>query len=247
MTTARDLVTSAMKKSGIIGNGQVPSAEDINDGFNDLRQMLATWIRKRWLVFHLVEHSFTSNGAQFFTIGPSPSNFVIDPRPDRLEYAYMVQPNVSPGNPVSYSLEILEAREDYAAIALKSLVAWPQYIFYDSAFPQGKVYVWPIPQSGQYEIHILTKAPLQVFTNLSEDVNLPLEYENAIIWNLVTRLRASYPRAQSDPILEANLKGLAKDSLNLIRNANTQVPRLKLPGLLGRMGRSYDLYSDNNS
>lgn len=244
MTTARDLINDAFRDCGILGIGQTLGAEDVNYGFRIMNRMLATWQRKRWLIWHLVDTEFLANGAQFYTVGDG-GNYDISPRPDRIEAAYFVQVVQSPNLPVSYPLEILESYEDYAALSLKTLQSWPEYVFYDSAFPTAKLYCWPIPNSGQYRIHILTKAILNQFTNLSEEMNLPAEYESAIEYNLVQRLLAGYPRAQMDPIQAANLKALAVDSLNVLRKANTQIPRLSLPRNLIRTGR-YNIFSDRS-
>lgn len=244
MTTARDLINDAFRNAGVLGVGQTLSAEDINYGFRQLNRFLSQLQRKRWTVWHLVDTGFNANGSQFYTVG-SGGNFNISPRPDRIEAAYFIQNVQSPNLPVSYPLDLLQAYEDYAAIALKTLQSWPQAAFYDSAYPTAKLYVWPIPTSGQYTIHILTKEILNQFTNLSDTVNLPPEYESAIEWNLTDRLLAAYPRAQENQINALRIKGLARDALNVIRMANTQIPRLSIPRDLIRRGR-YNVFSDRS-
>lgn len=244
MTTALDIVTDAFKKGGILGEGQTLSAEDSNSGFNDLNEMLSQWQRKRWLVFHLTDTAFTATGAQSFTVGPA-GNFALDPRPDRIESAYFVQIVPSPNLPVSYPLDVLPSMEDYADISLKTLNSWPECVFYDSGYPTASLFVWPVPTSGLYSIHILTKAILSQFATLQTDASFPLEYVAAMKWNLVLRLRASYPRAQTDAVQDDDLKRLARDSLNVIRQANTQIPRLSLPRGLVRHG-GYNVFSDRS-
>lgn len=245
MTTARDIIYDAFRGAGILGIGQDLSAEDATQGFNLLNDFLAQLRRKRYTLYHLVETSFQSNGALYYTVGPS-GNFNIDPRPDRIESAWFIQLNQPPATlPVSYPLEQLPSYEDYAQIALKTLNSWPQWYFFDSDYPTGKLYVNPIPASGQYETHILTKVNLAQFTNLSGTVNLPLEYLPAMKWNLIERLLAYYPRAQENPIQAQRIQQLAKDSLNVLRQANAQIPRLSLPQFFQRHGQ-YNIYSDNN-
>lgn len=245
--TAQNLVTSAFRKAGILGVGQTLSAEDMNNGFNDMNAMISQFVRRRWLIWHLIDTAFTANGQQFYTVG-SGGNYNLAPRPDRIEKAYFVQTGTpQPSLPPSYDLDLLQSYEDYASISLKTLVSWPECVFYDSDFPTAKLYVWPIPTSGQYIVHILTKANLAQFATLTTQVNLPLEYIPAIEWNLVLRLRASYPRAQEDPIQADRLERLAADALNVIRMANTQIPRLRLPRELTRNRGSYNVYSDRSS
>jgi hypothetical protein len=234
-TTPNDLFALALKNTGVIGIGQTALAEDINDTFNLCNMMLAQWQRKRWLIWHLVDTTKVSTGAQRYTIGLGGDFNIV--RPDKLEGAFIRQVSISPLAP-DYPLHIISARQDYNRIALKSLTAFPQYVFYDSAFPLGTVFVWPIPQASLYEIHLTTKEQLSQFATLQQTINLPAEYFAAIFYNLCVRLRPAY-QMQPDPTLIA----LAKDSLNVIRNANAQIPRLKMPDNLVARG-VYDVYSD---
>jgi hypothetical protein len=235
MTTAGDIVTDSLKKAGILGVGKTALAEDMTDGFNDLNDMLAQWQRKRWLVWHLVDYSVVSTGSQSYTVGIG-GDFNVT-RPDKLEAAYLRQIQ-SIGNQVDYILEIIEAREDYSAIPLKSLVAFTGRCFYDSAYPMGSVYPYPIPNASIYELHIVIKEQLGQFANLAQVIALPLEYYAALKWNLAARLRISYRMP-----VDAGIVAMAKDALNVIRTANTQIPRLKMPGALRNRG-VYNIYSD---
>jgi|ERR1700742_217021 len=236
MTTPQDIITQALKKSGILGVGQTAQYEDLNDAFQDLNDMLAQWQRQRWLIWHLVTTGITSTGAQSYTVGPG-GDFDIA-RPDRIESAFLRQIITTQPNEVDYPLDIIEAREDYNRIALKTLGTFPRYVFYDAAYPIGVLYPWPIPQANTYQVFISTKASLTQFTALNQDIVLPPEYIAALKWNLAVRLRPSY-QLPEDPQITA----LAYSSLNIIRNANAQVPRLAMPDDLVKNG-NYNIYSD---
>lgn len=236
MTAAADIILQAQKAAGIIGSGQAASGEDTADALFHLNAMVGQWNRKRWLVYHLIDTAFTSTGAQTYTVGPG-GNFNI-PRPDRLEFAYFRQLINSVPNQVDYPLRLLEAREDYSRIRLKNLTTWPEVIFYDSANPLGIIYPYPIPQANLFEIHLVTKDTLSTFANPATAFSFPPEYLAALVWNLAVRLRAAY-QLPADPVKI----GLAKDALNVIRNANTQIPRLRMPSTLQGRG-VYNVFSD---
>lgn len=236
MTTPNDLFSLALLDSGIVGQGQTASAADINNALRRTNLMIGQWARQRWLVYALTTESVTSTGAQSYTVGPG-GDFDM-PRPDRLESAFQRQPN-NAGLPVDWALEIITSREDYNRIALKTLTSFAGSIFYDSAFPIGRVYPWPIPQANLYQIHITVKTPLTAFTSLTQDINLPPEYEEAIYANLVVRLRAAY-QLPPDPVFVA----LAKKSLAVIRGANTQISRLYMPKSVTRQGPWYNILGD---
>jgi len=237
LVTPYDILTQSLKKAGVLGVGQIPLAEDINDAFLDLNDLLAQWQRKRWLIWHLVDYSVVSTGAQFYTVGPN-EDIDVAVRPDRLESAFFRQTIQTQPNKIDYPLEIIEARETYNEIALKTLTSFASYIFYDSAWPVAKVYPWPVLQADIYELFITVKAPLTSFTNLNDEVNLPPAYVPCIKFNMERRLRNAY-RLPMDPELNA----LARDALNVIRGANTQIPRLNMPTDILRPG-VYNPYSD---
>jgi hypothetical protein len=238
MSTARDLITLALKDAGINGVGQTPAAEDINDGLTRLNSMIAQWAQRRWLVYHLVDVVFQATGALSYSLGLGGD--IPTTRQAQIEAAFFRQTAGVPGNLVDYPLDVLYAREEYNRIALKAMAGFPQILFYDSGWPLGNVFIWPVP-SNVYEIHLSIKATLQSFTNLSDVFNLPPEYEEAMRLNLSVRLRVAYQLAP-----DAGLNGLAKLALNTIKNANAQIPTLRLPGALLGARRPYNIFSDNN-
>lgn len=237
-TTGQDICTQSLKKAGILGAGVEADGEDISDALRDLNDMIAQWNRQRYLVYRLESLSFTSTGAQSYTIGPA-SNFVTSPRPDRIESAFIRQLNSSP-NFVDSPLQLIEARETYSRIALKTLGSYPQFLWYDPEFPVGKLYPWPVPQATIYALHVQIKMVLAEITeaNLAVNIDLPGEYFAALKFNLARRLRSAY-RLPAD----AELNALAQDALAVIRGANAQIPRLNIPPELNR-GGLYDINSD---
>ena len=186
-------------------------------------------------MYALTDSAFTSTGAVSYTVGTG-GNFNI-PRPDKLESVFARY--VPTGStPVDYDIEIIEAREDYNRIPLKQLGTFPQVAFYDAQYPLGNLYVWPVPQTGLFELHITTKTVLSSFSSLTATMSLPPEYQEAIIYNLAGRLRPAYG-LPPDPSITA----IANASLATIRAANAQVPRLMIPPEAGTHTR-YNIYSD---
>lgn len=163
-TTARDIINQAMKMAGILGIGQTLNAEDINDGFTTLQNMISQWQVRRWLVPSLYDIAMLGNNAKSNRIGPG--QFWNTLRPDKILAAYFIQPNNTINNPVSYSLWPMYSYEDYAKVTLKELNSWPTRYFYDNAYPYGNVFIWPIPKPD-YEIHLVLKSALGFSTSIS--------------------------------------------------------------------------------
>lgn len=239
--TARDMCLLAMKNASLLGVGQSPITEDLTDVFNLLNGMMGIWSRNRWLIWHLLDlHVATLQDAKrqySIGVGPAGSRIAADfdfPRPDRLEAAYFRQFVTSAGStgggPVDFPLQLLQSMEDYSQLALKYLASWPQAVFYDAAFPFGQIYPVPIPNVANSELHVIIKDTLNQFATLSTPVYLPPEYYETIWTNLAIRVGAAFPGANVNELT----KGLAKASLAIIRKANAQIPRLRMPSSLVR-------------
>jgi hypothetical protein len=140
--------------------------------------------------------------------------------------------------PVDYPLQVLRAKEDYDRISIKNLNAFPEYVFYDSAFPIGNVYVWPVP-SNQYQIFLTVMTQLQSFQNLSEVIVMPNEYLDAMQWNLADRITAMYGLPQNPQITN-----YAKASMLAIKETNSQIPMLHMPVALRGKSGAYNIYGD---
>lgn len=239
-TTPQTLISLALRDAGIIGPGQTAIAEDVNDMFTRLNFLLAQWQRKRYLVWGLENLSIVSTGAKSYSVGPG-GDIGTPVRPDRLEdgnfFRQLVQ---SSPNQVDYQLELLEAWEDYNRITLKQLTTFPEFIFYDPApYPLGQLYPWPVPQANIYEIHILVKRQLSEFAALTEKLIIPNEYFQALYLNLAVIARTAY-RLPMDEVLVQR----AKESMQVIRGANTALARLRMPAALVRPG-VYNVFSDS--
>jgi hypothetical protein len=238
-TMPQALIALALRDAGIIGVGQTALAEDVNDMFTRLNFLLAQWQRKRYLVWGLENLSIVSTGAKSYSVGPG-GDIPTPVRPDRLEdgnfFRQLVQ---SSPNQVDYQLELLESWEDYNRITLKQLVTFPEFIFYDPApYPLGQLYPWPVPQANIYEIHILVKRQLSEFAALTEKLIIPNEYFQALYLNLAVIARTAY-RLPMDEVLVQR----AKESMQVIRGANTALARLRMPASLVRPG-VYNVFSD---
>lgn len=257
--TPRSIVLLALKLAGVTGLGQKPRKDDLDDALLLMNMMMGQWAQKRWLVYHEVEVSLQANGSQSYSIGPGGDFDVV--RPDRIQGAF-VRMGASPATPadafildvsaldvgvldgslvatparpglrsVDYPLDVIEAREDWSRIGFKGMSGFPSSVFYDSNYPLGAIYVNPVP-GPQYEIHLVLKQPLSQFASLDDDVALPAQYHEALLYNLAGRLAPLYGMAQRSDVV-----ALAAASLNTVRNSNTQVGRLRMPAGLPGMGR----------
>jgi hypothetical protein len=244
-TTVRKLLEEAFREAGILGLGNTLKPEDFQSGLRRLNWMLAQWRTKRWLVYKLVNLSVDATGVTAYTIGPA-GDIEVTERPSKIYGAFFQHAyggsfsgdfdddfdvNTSGSRNTDYPLQVVESRQTYNLLVQKRQIGDPSLIYYEPDFPLGKFYLWPVPPANSLSIVITCMALLQDLSNLNTEVELPGEYAPALHYNLATRLRAAYGKA---PNLALN--GLAQEALQVIRGANSQVPVLRLPSNLPRIG-----------
>jgi hypothetical protein len=241
MTTVNDVITEGLKKSGVLGLGQSVVGDDLVSALADFNDMIAQWNTQRWMTWDLVDIGFTSTGASSYTVGPG-GNFAVNTAPTRLEFAYQRQLLVT-GLNVDTPLEIIPSREEYSRLTLKSLISFGRYVFYDSSFPLGILYLFPIPNAALYQIHIGLKNIIPTFTQatLGSVLNIPPAYIAAMKFNLARRYRQAYGKGLRP---DAELNAMARSALDIVKQSNLQVPELVMPSLLITQSTGYNILSD---
>jgi hypothetical protein len=235
VTAPVELITLALKDIGAIGIGQSISAEDTADALATLNMMLGQWSAERLSVYHLIDTAIPSTGAQSYTVGAG-GDFNIA-RPFTINAAYARLTNTGSANAIDYPVKMIDAREDYARISLKSLASFPEFAFYDAAFPLGNLLFYPVPNSS-FELHVVTMDVLPQFTDSATQINLPDPYMAAIRYNLAIYLAPSY---QIQPM--GALVQLAMNAKRVVKRMNNQIPSLSMPR--GLMSKSrYNIYGD---
>jgi hypothetical protein len=242
--TVQQAVFLALRMAGRITDTQSVSdtSKDVDDAFNLLVMMLAQWQRKRWLIWSEEEVSVVSTGANFYTIGPGQDFSTA--RPDKIHAARITLgpgqfgsdlpdqlpfPLGTPATPnlVNIPLAIIEAREDWNQISIPDLKSIPSAVFYDSSFPVGRLYFWPVPIAAHYKLHVTVKGSLPTYAAITDQMGLPPEYVDAVVNNLACRIIVA-SGGQISPFL----LGQAKASLETIKMANSQIPLLSMPAAL---------------
>lgn len=240
-----DVISLAMRTSGILGVGQTPLPQDLTDAQNMLTLMLQQWRQKRWLVFRLDNVLFPVNwGQQQYTIGPSgasPAPEVVTAgnfRPANVQSCYLRQ-NVGSGPnsyPIDFPMRILPSRQSYDQLSLKFLQSWPSAIYYDPTIPNGTLYIWPVPVQELFSLYIAYQQAIDMAAEDTGAVDLttlvPAETQMAIMYNLALALAVNY-KMPPDPQLDA----AAKSTLNTLRQVNFALRTLEMPSALRGTGR----------
>lgn len=235
-----DIVIPALKKAGIVGVGRVPSAIESNDALRDLNNMLDQWRIQRWMNWGELDVSFVAPGTNPITIGPG-GDIAVTPRPTRLEWAFQRQLVNPPGLQIDTPLEVITSRDEYSRLSLKTLVSFSLYVFLDTAYPMGNLYLYPIPNANIYEVHVGVRDVIPVLALVTTIDGFPPGYAAAMTFNLAVWLRQAYGKGLRP---DTELNKLAANSLSLVKDANLQVPELVMPKSLIVQTSGYNILSD---
>lgn len=214
MTTARGIITRALRDLGVYGVGETVSADDAATGLDTLNDMLSVWRNDRLMIPAVIETTHTLDGSISYTIGPS-GNINLTRAPQKIESAQVRQGGVDIDVPVHHDPEV------WARIPDKTLPGgFPEVLYYERSFPLGRIYLWPQGDSGD-SLRLWFWAELSSFADLSDTVTVPDGYEALMRFNLATWLAPAFgvevPR---------RVDALAAQTMRSIRKSNVVIPVL---------------------
>ena len=232
IATAQDLITKALQKIGVIGEGETPNANQLSDGFDALNIMLDSWSGRGLLTTALIPESFDLTAGQYsYTIGVG-GNFNTD-IPLSIEGAY-IRDN---SNQIDFPVSIVtrDIWDSYFDKVLAGNSSRPEVLFYDPGATQqavraGTIILYPIPDAGtSYTLFINSEKNYTDFVSLSNNIPFPPAYTKAIIYNLAIDLSPDYGRQVNQVVKEE-----ASEAMRIIENINSRNKRIvsavNLPG-----------------
>lgn len=210
--TPIDLITRALRTAGVYGQNEIVSAADLSDSFAVLNEMLDSWSTARLYVYQLQTDTLTSTGGkQVYTMGVGGDFNVTRPT--------QVSSVVYTSGGVDYTLLPMD-RKDFNDISFKAQNGIPAVFDYETSYPLGKLYLWPIPNDGG-TIKVDSPQQLTQFATPTTDVKFPPGYQTAI------RLSLAIELAQEFRMPVANeLSVRAGRALRRIRRLNFTTPAL---------------------
>jgi hypothetical protein len=177
MTTALDIIKRSMRLAGVYSLGEEPSAEETTAGLAALNSMIETWANSSLLIYSqtLDAIPLVAN-TSVYTLGPA-GTFVTTRPIEVLNTSYVVYQTVSYPAP-------LMTLEEYNSIPFKTQTAeFPWQIWYEPDYPAGTLTVYPTPSQAS-TLNLWSLKPLTGFTNLTDTVDLPPGYYDALCFNM---------------------------------------------------------------
>lgn len=182
--TAGDLIREAFDILGVSAEGDALSPEDMAKGLRSLNLMTLTW--------SLNPHLWIKTEG---TIVPllGVASYALSPKPMRV--ISMRQRQTYGGVAADVPMEKL-SYEQYFDLPNKGSQGLPNSFFYDSQRDTGTVYIWNTPNAGFVSAGALPytyERKMEVITGLTQSLDWPQEWFEAIAFNLARRLMVKYP------------------------------------------------------
>lgn len=176
--TARGVITAALRKLRVIGEGETPSAQEASDGQQALNLLLKGW-QKYENLWRLTEGSVTLVADTY--------SYALTPVPHRVISARYRDAN-SRDLPL-----ILMTREDYYDLPLKSTTGIPTQYYVDYQRSAATLLLWQAQASVTTEtIRYAYQKKFDDIDTLDDDVEVRSEWLNAVVYNLAEELGPEY-------------------------------------------------------
>lgn len=207
-STAVELITDARRLLGIQAEEEALQTHELTTGKRFLTMMLkdwqvdpdlGTWLETEGsmaLADGTASYLFGSGGA--FTTIP----FEIT----------QVRVSQSGGNEIEMTPL---SRQDYYRLPSRTNEGFPTQYFYDRQRDNGRLYVWPVPSDSSFAVTFTYRRRIMDVDADSNNLDLPPEWEWAVVNNLAMRLIPVYAR------------GGTPESVQVISEAGSSLARLK--------------------
>lgn len=192
-------ITAALRKLGVLYEGQSASANQITTGAEALNSMLKAFQTDGMPLWAIKEHTFTvTSGTRTYLIGESQT--LNTPMPLKVIQAYRTE-----SGGVNTPMNIYN-HYDYNLLPLtpSSNSGTPITLFYQPFSTYGQISLWPIPDDSTTTVTIVYQRPFEDMDSASNDFDFPSYWMDAVVFGLAWRLAPEYgtPKLERDQLKE---------------------------------------------
>lgn len=224
-------IAAALAEIRAVGAGDDPTPEDAALALVLFNELLDALNADRRAVFNEDLSTFTLTPAlQPHTIGPSGATFTVTTnRPETIDAANIVITSPTPAVRIPLNLRDDEWWMTTRVQGVTSSI--PTDLWYDPDWPNGNIYLWPVP-SAAYGLELMRRTVLAQVT-ASTTLTLPPGYQMALRLTLAEICAPSFGVTVSPSTMRR-----ARDARATVWSANDSIPRIQndAAGLTGGMG-----------
>lgn len=217
--TVSALLTNALAEIRVARAGDVISADMQDLALYQLNELFDHWNAQSRAIYNINFSTFTlTANHQPHTIGPSGADFTLSPnRPTAILGANLVLPG-------SAAVQVpLNLRDDswWLQTRVKTLTAAvPTDLYYSPDWPNGSIYLWPIPNAA-YQVYLELRNQLSATVAATDTLDLPQGYPQAIRLTLAELLAPSFGQQVSP-----STASKARDARAAVFGLNDAIPNL---------------------
>lgn len=177
LMTARDIVRSALTRLGVIGAGEDPSANDMDNGIEHLNWMLKEWQADGWNLWRTFDDSIV--------VPAGTATVTLDPRVMDVLSASRLQA-------VDYEMP-LERWEigDYDVLPNKAASGQPIVFVPRKNRDNYQLTFWRVPNVDT-TINYTAVRVIEDVTDEDENIDCPQEWTSCVIFNLADRMAGDF-------------------------------------------------------
>jgi hypothetical protein len=219
MTTAREIVTKAFQKNGVLTKQESLSGDEAIDGLYSLNAMVGSWVNEKLIInSRQIENFPLVSDQATYTMGVG-GDFDTT-RPIKILSAFIRQGNTD------YPLKIIPL-EVYDSIQNKDTNTIPELMAVEAAYPLNRISFYGEPYAG-LTVYIRSEKPLTEFATLDTVIDLPSGWERALIYNLAVETSGEYG-VQVDQVtfdIAGQSKGAIKSAVSRSIPLDTYIEKL---------------------
>jgi len=236
MATVQDTINQALRKLGVLAEGETPSAAMSADALVALNNLMDQWATERLAIYSVVRTTWAIVAAQAsYTVGTGGDVAIARPvEIDAIKY------QDTTGTDTEYSLGRLTDAGYRAVVQKDATATLPSTYYYNPTYATGTLYLFPVPTSATLEGVIYVPTAVTEFALTTTTVALPPGYKQFLSTNLALDLAPEYNRQVHPALVRA-----AQESKETVQRANFRMMDLSVDaGALQGGGGSYSIYTD---
>jgi hypothetical protein len=197
LNTPNSIIATAMRHSGKLSEGQLPTSEQFAMYLNDLNRMVNLWQTqglKLWLQTDLSVTLVAGQGGQGnpYVLGPGGDVNMTKPLRTQQGYYLDVSGTRRPIYPLSWDEWFRLGQTTQQGSVTQYLV--------DKQATSLNVYTWLVPDTtaATGTMHLLCQQQVVNPTNLTDTMNFPPEWSIALVWGLADEISTGQPQSIMD-------------------------------------------------
>ena len=187
--TRDDIIKGALRKIGVVAQGEVPTSDQITEASFALNLMVKAWEADGMPLWALRTTAIPlTDGVNAYNIGITKT--VNTDKPLKVIQAWIRDTTSN----VDVPMRIL-TKQEYSILGNKTTSGKPIQIYYEPLSDYGILHVFPTPASidaANNQIYITYQRPYEDFSIATDTPDFPQEWYDAVVYGLAVRLAPEY-------------------------------------------------------